>query len=304
MPTALCSAPKSMPVEGKRPTTSNTAPSRPGQLGNPCTSFPISDGSAGSAVTFQSVSAHLFELTPETEYHWRVVATNVVETAASADHTFTTFPSGGVTNDPCSNAHVRQQTGAALLSDCRAYELVSAAKRVATTSSRTLLRVRLPSAAIRMRDPARVLYAVNDGGIPGTNHPTNKGPDPYVATRGEEGWSTVYVGVPADNSFSAAPFSSVPSGADSSLDAFAFGGTGGCSPCFEGGYTGIPVRLPDGELRPGHGGPAESRPHGKAGWLRRQEPLGDGSTSSSARPPSSRKAAMTKPATSRSTTTT
>ncbi len=56
-----------------------------------------------------------------------------------------------------------------------------------------------------------------------------------------------YVGIPANNPFAAAPFSSVPTGADASLDTFAFGGAGGCSPCFEGGYTGIPVRLPGGE---------------------------------------------------------
>ena len=47
--------------------------------------------------------------------------------------------------------------------------------------------------------PPRVLYGVHDGGIPGTGHPTNRGVDPYVATRGEDGWFTTYVGIPAND---------------------------------------------------------------------------------------------------------
>ena len=85
----------------------------------------------------------------------------------------------------------------------------------AMTSSQTWSQARPPSAATpKPRTPRRVLYGVHDGGIPGTDHPTNKGVDPYVATRGEEGWSTEYVGIPADDPFSDAPFSSTPSGAD------------------------------------------------------------------------------------------
>jgi len=220
-----------------------------GQMPNPCESFPIPDGKAGSSVSFQNFHAHLFGLSAETEYHWRVVATNSAETAASSDHVFTTFPSGGITSDPCPNAHVRQQTGAALLPDCRAYELVSAADTGGYDVESPLVAGQAPYAGYpQASNPPRVLYAVHDGGIPGTNHPTNKGPDPYVATRGKEGWSTAYVGVPANDPFAKAPFTSVPSGSDASLETFAFGGPGGCSPCFEGSYTGIPLHLPDGEL--------------------------------------------------------
>src|SRR6202042_2199805 len=94
----------------------------------------------------------------------------------------------------------------------------------------------------------RLLYGVHSGGIPGSNHPTNRGVDPYVAVRGNEGWTTEYVGVPSNNPFAAGPFSSRPTGVDAGLETFAFGGPEGCSPCFEGGYTGIPVRLPNGQL--------------------------------------------------------
>ena len=53
-----------------------------------------------------------------------------------------------------------------------------------------------------------VLYGIHDGGIPGTGSPTNRGLDPYVATRGGNGWSTEYVGIPADSTPSAEPFAS------------------------------------------------------------------------------------------------
>ncbi len=67
-------------------------------------------------------------LEPGTNYHYRVVATNLAGvTKSSSDLTFRTFDFSPVLEDPCPNALARQQTGAALLLDCRGYELVSAA---------------------------------------------------------------------------------------------------------------------------------------------------------------------------------
>ena len=212
--------------------------------------IPIPDGSVGSGYTYQAVSIQLSDLRPGTTYHWRVVAENSTETTFGGDRTFTTYASSPF-NDACPDAHVRQQTGTALLPDCRAYELVSAANTGGYDVESSLVEGETPYASYpETENPshpeasARVLYAVHDGGIPGTNNPTNRGPDPYVATRGENGWTTEYIGVPANNPFSTAPFTSIPSGADASLDTFAFGSPEGCSPCFEGGYTGIPVHLP------------------------------------------------------------
>ena len=54
-------------------------------------------------------------------YHFRVVAENLWGTVESDDQTFQFF------TPDCPNAHLRQQTGAAYLPDCRAYELVSPA---------------------------------------------------------------------------------------------------------------------------------------------------------------------------------
>ena len=89
---------------------------------------------------------------------------------------------------------------------------------------------------------------MHNGGIPGSGSPTNKGVDPYLATRGESGWTTKYVGIPADGTPSSAPFASPLLGASDDLGTFAFGGDGICSPCFGDGTSGIPLRGPDGKL--------------------------------------------------------
>jgi hypothetical protein len=62
-------------------------------------------------------------LTPQTNYHYRVVATNSVDTVTGPDQSFATeAPSG---SDSCSNAAIRALQGASELPECRAYELVS-----------------------------------------------------------------------------------------------------------------------------------------------------------------------------------
>ena len=107
----------------------------------------------------------------------------------------------------------------------------------------------------------RVLYSLHFGKVPGVSGgPTNFGLDPYVATRGANGWTTRYVGLPADETPGAKPFGSPLSGSDDDLNAFAFGGTGLCSPCFPDGSTGIPVRMPDGGLVQGMKGSLDPGP--------------------------------------------
>ena len=61
---------------------------------------------------------------------------------------------------------------------------------VAMTSSPIWSRDRLPfgdypEAQSSSGEP-QVLYGIHDGGIPGTGHPTNRGVDPYIATRGRK----------------------------------------------------------------------------------------------------------------------
>lgn len=219
-----------------------------------CEKTPAIDVNIGSSPSPRLVSVQLSGLTPGTTYHWRVEARNIAqEVTFGAGRTFTTYPYEAVHVDNCPNAHVRQQTSAALLPDCRAYELASAANTGGYDVESDLSAGQTPYPgypdASGATGTSRLLYGIDDGAIPGVaGEPTNNGIDPYVATRGSEGWNTEYVGVPAGDPFALKPFSSVPTGASSDLSAFAFSGEGGCSPCFEGGYTGIPVRLANGEL--------------------------------------------------------
>ena len=193
-------------------------------------------------------SVILTHLAPQTRYHFRFVATNPISTVYGDDISFTTFSLNQDTVDPCVNAQERKQTGTALLLDCRAYELVSAGD----TGGYDVQSDLVPGQETLMAFPGakdKVVYSMHDGAIPNIGgYPTNLGLDPYVATRGQRSWTTTYLGVPANDPFSLAPFSSLPTGGSSDLETMAFGGKKGCSPCFADGSTGIPVRLPNGRL--------------------------------------------------------
>jgi hypothetical protein len=194
-------------------------------------------------------------LAPRTNYHYRVVVTNPAGSVASPDHTFSTFtfPPGGA--DPCPNALARQQTGAAGLLDCRAYEQVSALD----TSNYDVESNQIPNGAPlsgfpEATDPPRVAYTLSSGSIPGTDNPTGYLGDPYIATRTDAGWTTQYVGLPADRTNDGQPFSSPLLGASGSLGSLAFGGPGFCAVCLPDGSKGIPVRTPSGHLIQGMAG--------------------------------------------------
>jgi NHL repeat len=206
-------------------------------------------------------------LEPGTKYYYRVVATNSLGPVAGPERTFKTFPFVDLVNDPCANALARKQTRTAGLLDCRAYELASAD----FTGGYDVVSDLAPGQTPYQGYPGaedKVLYSVRDGGIPGTGSPTNRGPDPYVATRGGEGWTTKYVGIPADGTPSTDPFGSPLADADNGLSAFAFGGSGLCAPCFPDGSSGIPVRMPDEELVQGMTGSMEQPTATPTGYVR------------------------------------
>jgi hypothetical protein len=204
-----------------------------------------------------------------TTYHVRLVATNSAGTTYGADKVFKTFPiAPGV--DPCPNALARKQTGARALPNCRAYELVSSHDTGGYDVESYLSPGQTPFAGYPdAEDPPTVLYSTHSGPVPGPWKATNRGPDPYIATRGESGWTTNYVGLPSDINPAAGTFSSVLGAADSGLRTFAFAGANLCSPCFSSGLeTGIPVRLPSGDLVQGMAGSldpgvASAKPEGK-----------------------------------------
>jgi DNA-binding beta-propeller fold protein YncE len=223
---------------------------------------------AGSAPNAQEFTSSLSGLQPDTTYHYRLLASNQCEPenrceAQSAAHTFTTLPLAIPKEDPCQNSHVRQQTGASQLLDCRAYELVSAPHTAGYDVESNLIEGQAPYAgypyAVAPSGQPRVLYGIHDGGIPGLGEPTNRGTDPYIATRTPQGWVSEYVGIPADATPSTVPFGSPLLEADPGLGALAFGGAGLCSPCFSSGIeTGIPLRLAGSEaLSQGMAGPLE-----------------------------------------------
>ena len=216
---------------------------------NPCASTPTSEAHIGSNLVYDNQSRTYEGLEPNTTYYYRVVATNSVGTVAGPDKVFATQPFNETLNDACPNKLARQQTGAIQLLDCRAYELASSTHAGGYDVESILVPGQTPFPGYpRAINPSQVLYGVHSGAIPGVSgNPTNRGVDPYVATRGANGWSTSYVGIPA-NAPSAAPFSSSLEGADAGLDSFAFGGPEVCNPCFEDGSQGIPIHNPDGTL--------------------------------------------------------
>jgi hypothetical protein len=192
-------------------------------------------------------------LAPATVYHYRVVAENDLGEDVGPDHTFKTFSLVDLVNDPCPNALARKQTKSVGLLDCRAYELASAEFSGGYDVVSSLVPGQTPFDGYPDASD-RLLYGVKDGGIPGTGNSTNRGIDPYLATRTEGGWSTGYVGIPSDNPFALGPFSSTLAGADARLSVLGFGGSEICSPCFADGSSGIPVRLPGGALVQGMSG--------------------------------------------------
>jgi hypothetical protein len=215
----------------------------------------LSTEGAALGITPQGKSIKVTGLESGTTYHYRIVADNQSGHAVGADHFFTTFPITQLPPDPCPNAHVRQQTSAALLLDCRAYELTSTGNAGGYDVESDLVPGQSPFEGYpHAGHPARVLYGVHEGAIPGVGNPTNRGIDPYVATRGKDGWTTRYVGIPSDNQYAAGPFASSLLGADPQLGSFAFGGPDICEPCFGDGSTNIPLRLPDESLIQGIAG--------------------------------------------------
>jgi hypothetical protein len=69
-----------------------------------------------------AVGAVLPGLSPATEYHYRLVATNSAGTGEGIDKSFTTAKAVA---DPCPNAVLRAENNSSALPDCRAYELVN-----------------------------------------------------------------------------------------------------------------------------------------------------------------------------------
>ena len=231
--------------------------------------FPAADKSLKFSPFTVGYSEEIEGLQPGTAYHLRVVATNSAGTTYGPDMVFATYQAAPGGFDPCPNALARKQTGAQALLDCRAYELVSASDTGGYDVESYLAPGQSPFPGFPLATD-KLLYATHSGAVPGPWNATNKGSDPYLATRTSSGWSTQYEGLPANLNPAAGSFSSVLGEADSGLNTLAFAGPGLCSPCFGSGLeAGIPVRMPSGELVQGMSGsmvgsvPASAKPEGK-----------------------------------------
>jgi sugar lactone lactonase YvrE len=198
---------------------------------NPCTS--VSGGKVYGLKT-RTAQVTIEGLQPKTRYHYRVTVHNKEGTDVGDDRTFGTYANVDLGSEGCPNTLARKQTGTSALLDCRAYELASAQFTGGYDVASDFYGTAEPLPGYP-HAPGKVLYTVDHGGIPGTGSPTNRGQDPYVAVRGPEGWTTRYVGIPADGGFSTQRFSSTLAEGDEGLDTFAFGGPEICSPCFPDG---------------------------------------------------------------------
>ncbi len=146
-------------------------------------SAPVPEAEIGSANVAHPVTVEIAGLTKGATYHFRLVATNALGTTLGEDQTFGFFP------PPCPNEHIRQQTGAQYLPDCRAYELVSP-----ENAGGTALFPEGPNSSVAT-NPSRFAFGGLLGTVPGAGDAINNLGDLYVATRTSTGWITHYVGI-------------------------------------------------------------------------------------------------------------
>lgn len=132
-----------------------------------------------------NVSATVSGLTPETTYHYRLVATNSQGTTESPDRTIVTGSSGAA--DSCPNAAIRAQQSVGYLPNCRAYEQVSPVDKAGAdvngdgADSGT-------SGEVHVSPSGDVAAYSSFGAF--ANAPSGGWPSWYRAVRGATGWSS------------------------------------------------------------------------------------------------------------------
>ena len=202
--------------------------------------------------------------------------------------------------DPCPNAHVRQQTGAAFLPDCRAYELVSAANTGGYDVESYLVAGQEPfggyprawtgSSTASTTARSRARNPTNHGSTP-TRDPRRRRLEHRLRRH------------PRRNPHATTPSPRPSPRPTPTLDTFAFGGPEICSPCFADGTTGIPLRCPTAAWSRGWPVRLRTRSATPDGLVRSASPP-TATTSSSARPRNSRRTPTPTAPTRRSTTAT
>jgi hypothetical protein len=141
-----------------------------------CTSVPASkDADAGSGPSFIYVSADLSGLSPNTTYHYRLIAVSPAGEATSQNASFST--------EAPAQACANERSGfATTLPDCRAYELVSPVdKRGADV-------IGLPLRTRSGDDGSAVAYGASASF--GDSAGSSQSGIEYMSMRGPDGWST------------------------------------------------------------------------------------------------------------------
>ena len=159
---------------------------------NPCTNVPAAPAGIGAGTSAVRVAKEISGLTPQTTYHFRVLATNASGTTAGADAVFKTYE---VFTPDTSCANQAFRTGpAAALPDCRGYEMVSPVDKnggeIATEPDAGNTRTAYTQTAV---DGDKITYSSSTafGG-----QASSKYSNQYIASRGADGWSTEGINAP------------------------------------------------------------------------------------------------------------
>jgi hypothetical protein len=138
----------------------------------------------GADYSTHSLNVGLAGLSPNTIYHWRVVASNAFGTVEGLDRTFSTY---GLTSadQGCENQVFRFGAGARL-PDCRAYEMVSPVEKN-NTDIASLINVQSIIASLNQSsvDGEKITYTTSQGfgDAQGASYLSQ-----YLASRGADGW--------------------------------------------------------------------------------------------------------------------
>lgn len=185
------------------------------------------------------VSAAAEGLKPGSTYVFRVVTENE-KGEDEATSKFITFPAAE-TPSSCANDVFR--TGAsALLPDCRAYELVTPPD----TNARAPLFLGYLGgyffgSPLTSSTGNKATFQIEGGSVPGFEATGSYGGDPYLASRGEDGWTTAYTGPTPAESPALIPGGPSP---DQGYSFWATGSNKG-SAAIAGSFTSY-LRYPDG----------------------------------------------------------
>jgi hypothetical protein len=201
---------------------------------------PAGTGTTGAGNLDIEISATARGLAPGAHYRFRVVLTNE-KGSDEAEGTFATYPSLAAEPTPCSNALLR--TGlAALLPDCRAYELVTPPNTDGHPPKGLQNYAGGPST--RQTSPAgdKVGFRIEGGSLPGFDATGGLYGDNYLATRTATGWSTSLSGLSGTEALANVP------GTNSPDQGYFFSAATGSGPAVVEGKLTSYVSYPDGHL--------------------------------------------------------